>query len=466
MASEDVARQAAAPLRSVFMVAYHYPPMRSAGVERSAKFVRYLPDFGFAPTVLSTRAFGEADDGVLRPWDPVGAYRRARNPAARSDAAAASRTRTPRPSWLARLRRRALIPDGHVTWLPSAAWSSLRQLRRDPADIIYTSAPPFSAHLLGRFLKAQTGRPWVADFRDAWLYDPLDPALLELPWRQELERRMEEAVVADADLVVAATETTAQDLRRRYPRQAAKIRLITNGFDPDDAMPLPEGLVIDGEARTGPAASRDAQDSEAMSPDTGQRPAPSDRPLRLVHTGSFAYSHPERTPLPLLAALRRLVDLEPIWRERLELVLVGELSPEEQQAAAGIATVVGNVDRPVALDWQRRADVLLLVDHRRPWPASNAPGKLFEYLATRTPLLALCGPGEVQRLVDELGAGVVAPPDDKDAIDDTLRHLWESHVDGTLPRVAAPLEPFHRRHLTGQLAALFEEVLVDKVLTR
>ena len=439
--------------RSVLFVAYHFPPMRSAGVERSAKFARYLPEFGYTPKVLSTAAFGsEAQDGVVRAWEPVGLYRRLRNPAARADPQAASRTRTPGPSadWVRALRRMLFVPDGQITWLPGALWSALRVLRTCPTDLIYTTSPPASSHLLGRFLKTKTGLPWVADFRDAWLYDPLDPALLTMPYRREFERRFEAAVLAEADAIITATMISAADLRQRYPQQAHKVRVVTNGFDPADGTPLPEGLVIDDSTRVGPEQIQIAQEPEPPLPGG---------PLRLVHTGSFAYSHPQRTPLPLLSALRRLVSLEPEWAERLQLTLVGELSPDEQSAATGIARVVGAVDRATALGFQRRADVLLLVDHRRSWPASNAPGKLFEYLATGKPLLALCGPGEVERMVTELGAGLCVAPDDIDAIDDALRDLWWQHEQGQLPQVTASLEPFHRRELTRQLAACFDEVL-------
>jgi glycosyltransferase involved in cell wall biosynthesis len=443
---------AAAPERCVLFVAYHFPPMRSAGVERSAKFTRYLPEFGYAPKVLSTAAFGaDAEDGVIRAWEPIGLYRRLRNPAARANPQAATRTRTSgsNAGWLRALKRLLFVPDGQITWLPGAAWSALRALRSQPTDLIYTTSPPASSHLLGRFLKDQTGLPWVADFRDAWLYDPLDPALLTMPYRREFERRLEASVLAEADRVITATETSAEDLRHRYPHHAHKIRVITNGFDPADGTPLPEGLVIDDGTRVGPD---DVPDDVVSDADPGA-------PLHLVHTGSFSYSHPQRTPAPLLAALRRLIDLEPVWSHRLQLTLVGELSPEEQSAATGIARVVGAVDRATALGFQRRADVLLLVDHRRPWPASNAPGKLFEYLGAGKPLLALCGPGEVERIVTELDAGLCVTPDDTDAIDDALRELWLRHEESRLPRVTVSLEPFHRRELTRQLAACFDEVM-------
>jgi len=445
--------------RRVLFVAYHYPPMRSAGTQRAAKFCQYLPEFGYEPQVLTTSAFGNDRQGALgdaaiRTWEPVGLYRRWRNPAARQDAAAAARVRTARPgSWLRRWRERLLIPDGQITWIPSAAVAALRRLQAADVDLIFTTSPPPSCLLLGRFLRRQTGLPWVADLRDAWTFDPLDPELLRHPFRRALEERMEAAVIGDADLIITATHMAADDLRRRYPAAGQRLRVITNGFDPSDAAVLPEGRLFDNEGET----------DLMPPPESMQLPAPGE-PLRLVHTGSFSYSHPLRSPVPLLTALKHMLSDDERWGQRLRLQLVGELAPDEMEAAASLVDanmveLVGSVDRATALDYQRRSQVLVLVDHPRPWPASNAPGKLFEYLSMRRPILALCGAGEVRRMVTDLDAGFCAPPSDVNGIRATLVEVWNRFRTGALPTCAADLSHFHRRDLTRQLAACFDEVL-------
>ena len=248
--------------KTAFFVAYHFPPIRSGGVERTVKFTRYLPEFGYRPVVLTTSAFGrsEREDGALRAWEPLHTYRLLFNRGTGSGPApSTARTRSPLAAPLRLLGRRLLVPDGQVTWTPAAAVKALRYLRRHEVDLICTTSPPASAHLVGWFLQRRTGLPWVADFRDSWIYDPLDPELEDRPFRRELERRLEERVVNAADSVIATTEISAEYLGRAYPGSAAKIEVITNGFDPleaeGDGGPEPPPRGADGLARSPTAAA-------------------------------------------------------------------------------------------------------------------------------------------------------------------------------------------------------------------
>ena len=400
--------------------------------------------------MLTTSAFGghpsnehpfadSSSTQVLRAWEPLGLYRRLFNRQVRTGEAA-SFVRTEAGAFgnlLRAFRRFAMIPDGQLTWLPDALRCALSSLRDHPAHLLYSTSPPASAHLLGLWLKRRTNLPWVADFRDAWTYDPLDPALEEMPYRLALEKRLEEAVVEAADAAIAATDISAEYLRRTYPSAADKIHVITNGFDPDDFGDI----------------------------DISARPS-SEEPLTLVHTGSFSASHPQRTPLPLFAALTELLRRDSTWTERLRLVLVGHLSPEEREAATpladrGIVELTGPQERDRALAMQTRAHILLLVDHPRLWPASNVPGKFYEYLAMRRPILALTGPGMVARLIEQLQVGYCAPPDDPQAICSSLQDLYARFAAGRLyARIdATSIHPFHRRQLTGQLARCIDRLL-------
>lgn len=424
---------------TLLFIAYHYPPIRSSGIERALHFARRLPEFGYRPLVLTTAAFGGASDPqVQRAWEPLKLYRQLRNPAVRAGAAPSDRRTNPGrlQGLIGFLRRWAVFPDLQITWVPFALQRALQMVEREAPAALYSTYPPASAHLLGLLLKRRTGLPWVADFRDAWTSDPLEP---DLPaWRQALERQLEQAVVEAADAVVTATELSAEYLRKRYARSASRVRVITNGFDPEEFSGI-------------------------------QGAPPAGGPLRLVHTGSFSYSHPQRSPQPLFAALEALLAEDQAWAGRLRLVLAGSLSPAEGQAAAaleaaGVVECLGPLERRQALALQQQAHLLLLVDHARPWPASNVPGKFYEYLAARRPILALCGPGMVADLTRRLGIGLHAPPDEVGAIRRVLVKAWERFDRGELQGAVAPAElaPFHRRELTGQLARCFDSLLARR----
>ena len=405
--------------------------------------MHHLPEFGYSGRVLTTSAFGgESGECILRAWEPLSLYRRLFNKEVRSGATA-SYVRTDAGRWRAWLewfRRYLLVPDLQLTWLPAALLKALVSVRRNPPDVLYSTYPPASAHLLALALKGLTGVPWVADFRDAWVCDPLDPVLEEVAYRRAIERRLEQAVVTGADRVLAATEISAAYLRRAYPQAAAAIEVIPNGFEPDD-----------------------------FSPGRRKSPGGGGDPLRIVHTGSFSHSHPSRTPQPLFRALEILLDEDPAWASRLSLILVGHLTPAERIAAqdlerAGTVELRGPLERKAALDCQQQADILLLVDHARSGLASNVPGKFYEYLAVQRPILALCGAGMVERLVGELGVGFHAEVDDPRAIARRLEQVYDLFQQKKLEvrLEEAVLRRFHRRELTRELARCFDQVVGEE----
>ena len=126
--------------------------------------------------------------------------------------------------------------------------------------------------------------------------------------------------------------------------------------------------------------------------------------------------------------------------------------------AAGVVHLAGSQERSAALAFQQRAHVLLLVDHPRPWSATNVPSKLYEYMAAERPVLALAGPGMVEQLVRELNLGIFAPADDPAAIGAALESLHDRFQRGALKAVVEPrvLRRYHRRELTRELARIFD----------
>ena len=258
-------------MKDALLVAYHYPPV-TAGAARVQGFERHLPEFGYCPHILTTATFGsDLQPFVYRAHEILGIYRFLFNrKQAALDGPERARDRTHVGGLRAvvhQIKRLFLIPDGQMGWLPHALWVGLGLIRRRSISVIYSTGPPFSSHILGMVLQAWSGLPWVADFRDTWTYDPLDEALLNPSMRKQVEARLESMVIHRANGVVAVTDVALEAMRSAYPNRADRIRLIPNGFEPE------------GIARA----------------DNNKRET--DR-LRLVYTGSFAYSHGARSPRP------------------------------------------------------------------------------------------------------------------------------------------------------------------------
>jgi len=424
-------------IRNLLVIGYHYPPMR--GGERTAKFVKYLPEFGYAPVVLTTSAFGgRSSEQIVRAPEVVGWLREAMNRAQRdASEEVRSQIRTWGPGFRrvsAWVQRWLFVPDGQVGWLPWAFWWAWRMVKTRNVEVVYASYPPASALVLGWALKRTTGKPWVADFRDAWTFDRLDEGIGRI--RMAVDRHLEWGMMTAADRVIVATDEARDNFVRRYPEMREKLRTIPNGFDSEDLEHIP-----------------------SVAYDRGER-------MILVHTGAFAYSHPERRPFAFFRALEALLEAERTIAQRLRGGWVGALTDEERRAAMrlvseGLVEVIGLVGRRQALAYQHVADALLLVDHPRRERASNVPGKCYEYLAMRKPILALVPDGAARDLMHALDAGMCVDPEDtggiRQALGDLVRRFQMGCLKSSVPKDA--LRRFERRTLAGELAACFDEVV-------
>ena len=388
--------------RSILFVAYFYPPCPDAGAHRPAAMVKYLRRLGHRVTVLTTAAYGRAeDDGddVVRTADLQLVRARVRGKD-RIQAMYEGDTYSPRPHPFSRV----LVPEPLVlAWVPFALPRALRLHRSERFDAVITTSPPESAHLIGRALQRR-GAAWVADVRDAWNFEPLRPGFPTAAQRR-LDERLERRLLGAANVVTAVSRPAADDLRDRV---GATVELVPNGWDPELAPPL------DGAARD---EARRMLDPERTS---------------IVYTGRFgSYG---RDPRPLVDALRRLSASDPELAGRLELVIAGPCTDDElallrTDVSPARITVVGSLPRNRALALQRAADALLLI--AAPGRSQLANLKLFEYLAAERPILALAGGTEAGRIVAETGGEEVVRSDDVSAIAAALARLAGGAADAS-----------------------------------
>lgn len=368
--------------RRILLVAPIAPPSTMSAARRVAGLSKYLPRHGHEVTLLTSLVSGSGPvEGAVRTIrtrdlmvSPLN-WRRAN-----FEAIAGSRASNydASPSVVASL----VVPDVElIGWLPFSLAHAVSLSRMRAVDCVITSSPPHSCHLIGLALH-RMGTPWIADFRDGWTYEPTRPTFPS-PLQRALDRRLEQVVARNADVVTAVTEPIADDLRNRW---GANTKVVTNGFDPEE-MP---------------------------SPPPGWDPPTDPSRRSIVYTGSLGFGG--NSPDQALAALRTLAQDHPDSAKRLELVFAGPTTPLEREEIASLeplARCVGSLPRAETLALQRHSDALLLFagDHR----PSVATGKLYEYLASGRPVIVLGDRSVAAKIVRETGTGVAISTQDVQA---------------------------------------------------
>ena len=407
--------------RRVLMIAYHFPPLAgSSGIQRTLRFAKHLPTFGWQPLVLSAdaKAYERISEDLMAEVPANLVVRRA-------FALDTSRHLAIGGRYIGALAR----PDRWMSWRFDAVRQGLQMVREYRPRVLWSTYPIATAHVIGAELARRTGLPWIADFRDPMAQDgyPEDP----ITWQQY--RRIESTAMEKGFATTFTTPSAAADYQRLYPAHAHKVRLIENGYDEesfaahDTSVPL---LPLVAGAKT------------------------------LLHSGIVYPS--ERDPTQLMAALRALHDAGVITPQELKVrfrAAVAEDLLAELAARYGVTEYV-DICPPIpyrdALAEMLRADALLVMQ------ASNCnaqiPAKLYEYLRAGRPILCLSDPaGDTVGVLRSAGIGTVARLDD--AVD--IARLLQSFLltRGQEPAsVAAPefVRAASRLGRTEQLATLLD----------
>ena len=371
----------------VLIVSLYFPPAGGGGVQRPLKFATHLPTLGIETHVLAPDdpKWIHADPELQPPTNAWIHRARYLGPKGRRPAEELhGRRGLDRISRQVRLTgRRFLLPDENVSWNLTAIPAAVRIVRREGIDVVLTTSPPSSVHLIGAAVKRATGVRWVADLRDSIIAHPHRRAeRLAVRAKERGEAAVAGLVARNADAIVAVSEAIAEETRGLGPK--GPVVTIANGSDFDDFAGLPY--------------------------ERGER-------FRITHTGSF---FGKRDPRPFLTALADS-GLDVTAR------FVGDFRTADREWAEKL----GLGDR---LELQRDSEALLLLIPEAGGRGKGVlSGKVFEYLAAERPILASVPPdGAAAELIEETGAGVVAPPDDPAAIADALRGLVERYEAGAL----------------------------------
>jgi glycosyltransferase involved in cell wall biosynthesis len=433
--------------RKVLIISYYFPPSGGAGVQRVLKLVKYLPRYGWQPVVLTVNEnadFPARDPSLLaeisketsvhrtRIFEPYGLYRKWTGKKKTDPIDIAANAQTTGGSAAEKLsewvRATFFIPDARRFWKRPAMAEAVKILRSEKIDLIFSSAPPYTCHLIGMALRGRNAVPWVADFRDSWVGWLSTPTRWWLP--EKIDRHLERSVLTRADRIVSVSNGVKRDLLSRNPEiEPNKWSVIPNGYDGSDF----EGLTA--------APRRDR--------------------FVLTYTGSM---YGKRNPETILAAVQSLFAANPEFRNRLLIRFVGRVDVRYVNAFQKLGDAfehIPYVPHRVSLGYLLDSTALLLVIDEAAAASSIVTGKLYEYLRAARPILAVAPEGEAAALIRSLGAGSVVSSDDPAEAEKTLlgwMRLWDEGKPIPCASVADVLR-FERKALTGEMAALFDETI-------
>lgn len=429
------------------MISCAFPPTGGPGVQRSTKFAKYLPECGWQPVVWAADHMTELphDPSLLADVPPdVTVHRVAlHDPRPRLKALQRSEGLRARLAWRAeRAWTRGLhlaLPDPLALWALRSFRACRRLIDEEGIDVIHSTYSPASNHLLAWLLKGATGLPWVADFRDLWTDDYA--YLYGRRPRRHLDRLLETRFLRAADAVVAVTDGQRAVLAGRVPEHAERFVTISNGYDPADFAEIDR------------TATR------------RQLHGPEDQ-FVLTFTGWFLS---DRVSPALIDGITRMAVWSRSQPGRFVLRIVGQVGANlrgQLEDAGVMVETTGYLRHDEAIRQQAAADALLLLIPQGPNGATLITGKIFEYLASGTPILLVTpsADGEAARLLARCATGTRADHD-PDSVFAALRSLWMRWRAGDMPRGCAPqhLAPLSRRTQAGQLADLLGRVRVRAV---
>jgi glycosyltransferase involved in cell wall biosynthesis len=445
--------------KSALLISYHFPPCGSIGTQRTLRFVGQLPAFDWRPVILTARKQDFRTEPVEERWQEkvpatVPVYRaRVLRPlemalklrrlwhrvktgsettqSGQSDGKCQIHVEAHGRSWVQRwIDPWFTTPDAQIGWLPFAIWRGMRVLYAERINLLYSSGPPYTSHLIGLILKRLSRRPWIVDFRDPWSRRPWDADTDRGGLRYRMQVRLERMVVQCADTIVSNTERMQEDFRQRYPSQPSdKFVVITNGYDPENFV------------------------------DIAQVKGPPNDVFTITHAGSL---YGRRDPRPLVHAMAQVRDENTLPNGVLRLNLIGNLETSFHLGSVvnslklqDWVAIIPPVPHTESLEYLMHSHLLLLLQPDAPL---QIPGKLFEYLYLQKRILALTEEGSTADMVQRYNLGAVVEPRNTTEIAAVIWRFFQDFQNGKtcMCRSDIALRNFHGRTLTKQLATLFD----------
>lgn len=430
------------PSKKVLIITYYWPPSGGSGVQRWLKFTKYLRDFNWEPVIYTPEnpetpvednsLFRDIPEGITvlkkKIWEPYSFYKKFLGQKEEDKIQTGFLTEKKKPKrkekisvWI---RGNLFIPDARKFWIRPSVKYLTTYLKKNPVDIIISTGPPHSMHLIALGLKKRLNIPWLADFRDPWTNIDFYKDLLLTPRADNKHKKLEQSVLKETDSLIVVGST----LKKEYENLGAeKVSVITNGFDQDDYK----------------------DDDICL-----------DKKFSILHVGTITYS---RNPKDFWSVLSELVNELQDFADDLEIKLIGktDLSVDENIAKLDLQKFVRKTNylsHKEAIREQQKSHVLFLPINNTQNAKGIITGKLFEYLAARRPVLAI-GPtdGDVAEILNNTNAGRISGFGENTRLKNHILALYHNYKKGKLQINAGDVSKYSRKNLTEELVKLLNE---------
>jgi len=426
----------------VLIVTYYWPPSAGGGVQRWLKLSAHLPEFGIEPIIFTPEnpAFSLKDETLEKEvadnlevwkfpiWEPLKYFGKDGQP--QQGQVLEKKKKTLVDRLLIWARATFFVPDPRVFWVRPSVRFLAPMIQSNGIDLVITTGPPHSMHLIGLRLQHKTGVKWIADFRDPWSEWDILKKLGVRGLAERRHRKLEQKVISRADLLITVSDSWASDFVRLG---ATKTFVLTNGFDPEP-----------------PGNDKHVVQTEKF---------------RIAHIGML---NEMRNPMVLWEALSDLCVESREFASRLEIYFAGILSEqvigsiEAYPELKSKLTLDGYLTHKGALRAMKSGTLLLLIMNDSANAAGHIPGKFFEYLEARKPILAIGDPGgDVGKILRETGTGVCLAFQNKAELKGALK---EAFADFRSAKSFAPryIDRYARRSLAMRLSNRLFELMIEK----
>ena len=417
----------------VLIITYYWPPAGGSGVQRWLKFVKYLQEYGIEPVVytVDNARYLKEDKTLLEDvprntkvlkhsiWEPTDLLFWKRKKSQKSGISNISENR-----FLSFIRGNFFIPDPKVFWVNSSVKFLQKYLNLNKVDAIISTGPPHSMHLIAQKLHKKNKLKWIADFRDPWtdLYYYKD--FSEQSFAKKKNKILEKSVLKNADCVL----TVSESLKEQFSINARRVEVITNGYDNE---------------------IRSAEDTV----------------LDKLFTISYIGLLPKQSnPKLFFKVLQELCSQNEDFKNDLKLNFIGDISDDVRVEVLKNnleknTSFKGYVDHEKAIEFQNKAQVLLLLIPNIEKSKGILTGKLFEYLIAKRPILAI-GPedGDLAEILKETDSGILIDFSNREQLSSEILKFYHQYKKGNLKVNSKNIGKYHRKELTKKLAFIIKSL--------